>query len=150
MKTTLNDTLARSLNLSSAIDVEFETVEVDKQLTIPASKEIAVKDEEYERDLDHAYKKMKNIIEESHDLTETVMQQVLDSQSPRILETIPNLLKSLAELNREFLNVVEKKHLLKTMKEESTSQGSNPSVQNNAIFVGSTEELFRLIGSKKS
>lgn len=144
--TSQNDVLSQKLNLADPIDGEFY-VPNKSLLPVPTVGEEG--DKEYEENLNHAHQKLKNIIEQSHDLAEIVMKQVLDSQSPRVLETIPNLLKSLAELNREFVSVSEKKHLLKTLERDEASTSSLPSVQNNAIFVGSSEELFKLLGNKK-
>ena len=72
-----------------------------------------------------------------------VRQQVADqSQQPRAYEVVANLIKTMAETNKDLLNLTKQKRELIT-KEDAPQQ----QVTNN-LFVGSTAELQQMLQKK--
>lgn len=64
------------------------------------------------------------------------------SEHPRAFEVVGNLIKQLADINHQLLDLSEKKQKMVTKKDEPI----NPTtVNNNAIFVGSTSELSKML-----
>jgi hypothetical protein len=65
------------------------------------------------------------------------------SENPRAFEVVGNLMKQLAEVNQQLMDLHQQKQKLDLpVKKEQAA-----SVTNNAIFVGSTQELSKLINN---
>lgn len=66
------------------------------------------------------------------------------SESPRAFEVVGKLVEQLAKTNQQLLELSEKrKTILEPSKNNPAGQPAN--VTNNAIFVGSTDELNKMI-----
>jgi len=67
-------------------------------------------------------------------------------EEPRAYEVVGGLLKNLSDINTQLLELAEKKNriLEKTAREAPTSVTNN-----NSIFVGSTDELNKMIRKMK-
>ena len=62
-----------------------------------------------------------------------------EGESPRAYEVIGQLIKTLAETNKDLLDLAKKK------KDIQQEKGEQPTHVTNALFVGSTAELQKLI-----
>jgi hypothetical protein len=62
------------------------------------------------------------------------------SEHPRAFEVVGNLMKQLADVNQQLLDIHQQKQKL-----DAPKKGAGDKVTNNAIFVGSTAELNKLI-----
>ena len=71
-----------------------------------------------------------------------VMEIARQSESPRAFEVATNLLKTLTDTNKDLLELAKKKKDLTQEKENAQT------VTNNALFVGSTADLQKLIQNK--
>ena len=71
-----------------------------------------------------------------------VMEIARQSESPRAFEVATNLLKTLTDTNKDLLELAKKKKDLTQEKEKVQT------VTNNALFVGSTADLQKLIQNK--
>lgn len=60
------------------------------------------------------------------------------SEHPRAFEVVGNLVKQLADINHQLLDLSEKRQKLNIEKEQTN-------ITNNAIFVGSTAELNKML-----
>jgi uncharacterized glyoxalase superfamily metalloenzyme YdcJ len=64
------------------------------------------------------------------------------SEHPRAFEVVGTLMKQLADINHQLMDLSEKRQKMKNaMKEPETTTN----VTNNAIFVGSTAELNKML-----
>ena len=63
------------------------------------------------------------------------------SEHPRAFEVVGNLMKQLADVNQQLLDLHQQKQKLDGPKEGSTKEVTN----NNVIFTGSTADLNKLI-----
>jgi len=100
------------------------------------------------------YDDYKAVRDNIYDLLETGKEALLDmlevskqSENPRAYEVTGNLLKQLADMNQQLLDIHQQKQKLDlpTKKEQQTTN-----VTNNAIFVGSTNDLSKLINNMNS
>ena len=88
-----------------------------------------------------------------YDLLETGKEALLDmlevakqSENPRAYEVTGNLIKQLADMNSQLMDLHSKhQKLIEPIKKESPNQ-----ITNNAIFVGSTNDLSKLINNMNS
>ena len=62
------------------------------------------------------------------------------SEHPRAFEVVGNLMKQLADVNQQLMDLHQQKAKL-----DAPSKEGGAKVTNNAIFVGSTSELNKLI-----
>jgi hypothetical protein len=63
------------------------------------------------------------------------------SEHPRAFEVVGNLMKQLADINQQLLDLHQQKQKLDAPKEGAKKEVTN----NNAIFVGSTAELNKML-----
>lgn len=99
-------------------------------------------DEQVKNDFEYARKNMYDIIEQGHEAIAKLMEIADQSQHPRAYEVIANLIKTMAETNKDLLGLTKQKKELIT-KEETPQQ----QVTNN-LFVGSTAELQAMLQKK--
>jgi len=94
-------------------------------------------------DYEYARQNMYNILERGTDALEEMLEIAKQSESARAFEVVSNLIKTLAETNKDLLDLAKKQKDL--VKEED---GPQKTVTNNNLFVGSSTELLKMI--KKS
>ena len=73
-----------------------------------------------------------------------LLQIAKQSEHPRAFEVVGNLIKQLADINHQLLDVHIKKQKMMTKEPEKAT-----SVTNNSIFVGSTSELNKFLDNMK-
>ena len=135
------DPIADALNLTP-ITPAFNAVSVkaEKSITIQPTDS---GDEQIKNDFEYARKNMYDIIEQGHEAIAKLMDIADQSQHPRAYEVIANLIKTMAETNKDLLGLTRQKKELIT-KEETPQQQQ---VTNN-LFVGSTAELQSMLQKK--
>ena len=100
-----------------------------------------------ENDLDNDYKyareSMYNIIERGQDAIDELLQDARDSGNARMYEVVGQLIKTVGEQNKDLVN------LHKQVKDITNEQKASPNNVTNALFVGSTAELQKMLKDKK-
>ena len=94
-------------------------------------------------DYNYARENYYNLIERNQDAVEEMLEIAKQSEHPRAFEVVGQLIKSGLDANKELMA------LHKTKKELSIEKGGDVNV-NNAVFVGSTAELQKLLKSKRT
>ena len=84
-----------------------------------------------------------NIIERGHDAIEDLLQDAKDSGNARMFEVVGQLIKTVGEQNQNLINV----H--KQVKDITQETNAVPNNVTNALFVGSTAELQKMLKDKK-
>jgi len=97
-------------------------------------------------DIDYNYVRENyyNLIERNQDAVEEMLEIAKQSEHPRAFEVVGQLIKSGLDANKELMS------LHKTKKELSIEKGGGDVNVNNAVFVGSTAELQKLLKSKRT
>ena len=126
--------------LDDVLDVE-PTELVTKPVAVVTKQETVEEDDDYE----YARNNLKGLIENGKEVMQNIMYVAKESESPRSYEVVGQLSKTLAETNKDLLELAKKSKELKTKKEDTPSGGTQ--IQ-NALFVGSTAELQKLIKGK--
>ena len=127
------DSIDKALNIESSI-VQAEPAEVVKP-TRPPEKDDIKKDYEYTR------ANLYSLIEKGQEAINGIMELAGESASPRAYEVAGQLIKSVADTTDKLADLQKK---LKDLEEDNTKKGPN-NVTNNALFVGSTSELSKLL-----
>ena len=103
------------------------------------------KDADIESDYKYARENLYNAIERGSDALEELVELAKQSQSPRAFEIVGQMIKTLTDANKDLLEVQKK---VKDLKKEDQQKG--PNNVTNALFVGNTAELQKLIKGDKS
>ena len=129
--------------LSEVFDIQpvkQEVITSSGDVIIPEHKE---QDEKIDYDYEKSRNNLHSLLQQGQDALMHALEVAKSSEHPRAFEVVGNLMKQLADINEQLLKLHEKKQKLDTPKE--TVDGPTKTVTNNAIFVGSTSELNKLI-----
>jgi len=119
-----NDIISKVLNLPPLVEPDLERIEPNQ-----------VQD-----DFEYARGNMINIIEKGNEALDGILNVADQSQNPRSYEVVATIIKTMAETNKDLLELTKKKKEL----ENIDGVGSAKTINNN-LFVGSTAELQKLI-----
>tara|TARA_Y100001970_G_scaffold292700_1_gene435303 strand:- start:257 stop:688 length:432 start_codon:yes stop_codon:yes gene_type:complete len=93
-----------------------------------------------EKDYEYTRGNLYSIIEKGQEAINGILEVAQDSDMPRAYEVAGQLIKSVSDATDKLMDLQKK---LKDVEEEKQSKG--PSTVNNALFVGSTAELQKLL-----
>jgi hypothetical protein len=132
-------------NLSQVFDIEpvkeGEVIMAGGEVVIPESK---VQDEKIDYDYDKTRANLHSLLAQGQEALMHALEVAKSSEHPRAFEVVGNLVKQLSEVNAQLLDIHEKKQKLDN-KSGKKDEVSTKNVTNNAIFVGSTTELNKMI-----
>ena len=134
MKTSKFDDLNDTFNVETNI-VPAEVSEVKK-------KEVKSNDDHIQKDYEYTRGNLYSIIEKGQEAINGILELAQESEMPRAYEVAGQLIKSVADATDKLMDLQKK---LKDVNEEEKSKG--PSTVNNALFVGSTSELSKILKS---
>jgi hypothetical protein len=124
--------------LDMAFNVESKIVEVDQ---VKNDLNIApLKPDDIKKDYEYTRANLYSLIEKGQEAINGIMELAGESDSPRAYEVAGQLIKSVGDVTDKLIDLQKK---LKDV-EEDTSKTTN-NVTNNAVFVGSTSELSKLL-----
>ena len=125
---------------------------LDKILEIPPSsiikkpperKMVESNTNDLDTDYKYARENIYNIIERGQEAIEDLLQDARDSGNARMFEVIGQLIKTVGEQNQNLVNV----H--KQVKDITQETNAGPNSVTNALFIGSTAELQKMLSDKK-
>ena len=100
----------------------------------------SVNEEDVDKDYDYTRGNLYSLIEKGQEAINGIMEVAGETASPRAYEVAGQLIKSVADTTDKLLDLQKK---VKEVNEDDNK--SNKNVTNNALFVGSTSELSKLI-----
>ena len=118
--------------------VELAKSEPVEKKVIPRPKE----NDDIENDYKYQRENFYNLVEKGTDAIEGILEIARESEHPRTYEVAGNLIKQVAEVTEKLGDLQEK---MKRLKEVPNSAPKNVT---NALFVGSTAELQRMLKEK--
>ena len=92
------------------------------------------------KDYDYTRGNLYSIIEKGQEAINGILELAQESEMPRAYEVAGQLIKNVADATDKLLDLQKK---LKDVNEEKEAKG--PSTVNNALFVGSTAELAKML-----
>ena len=95
------------------------------------------------RDYEYTRGNLYSIIEKGQEAIDGILEIAQESEMPRAYEVAGQLIKSVSNATDKLIDLQKK---LKDVNEETVAKG--PSTVNNALFVGSTADLAKLIKSE--
>ena len=127
-------------NLSEIFDVE-PIKEEPKVETLPAVVEYA---DPVNADAEFARDNIRELVTQGNQAVSELMLIARDGQHPRAFEVLSGLMKNLADMNKDLLEIQKRK---KDLAPKAETQ-NNLSID-KAVFVGSTAELVKMLKTQK-
>ena len=126
-------------NLDKAFSTESDIVPIEEK-----SVEIEVvnkeSSEDIKKDYDYTRANLYSLIEKGQEAINGILELAGEGGSPRAYEVAGQLIKSVADTTDKLMDLQKK---LKDVEEDTVKTTNN--VTNNALFVGSTSELSKIL-----
>ena len=135
----IDDKLNEVLNIVPEVfteTTEISAVEERTELVVPQDKDAEV-------DFDKGRENLYKLLDKGNDAIDGILALAKEGEHPRAYEVAGQLIKTVADTSKDLMAMQEK---LKKLK-EVPNQG--PTSVTNALFVGSTTELTKLLKEKK-
>ena len=124
--------------LNDEFNVEGDIVQpevVDKKI-----EKIKETSDDIKKDYDYTRGNLYSIIEKGQEAINGILELAQESEMPRAYEVAGQLIKNVADATDKLMDLQKK---LKDVEEDKQVRG--PSTVNNALFVGSTAELAKML-----
>ena len=130
-------------NIDDHLDEVLGIIQKPKKEIVKVEKvKPPVNGEDEDTDFQYARENLYNLIERGQDGLEELLEIAKQSEHPRAFEVVGQMIDKLTTTNKELLT------LHKTKKDIKTEKGG-PTNVTNALFVGSTAELQKMLKGKK-
>lgn len=129
-------------NLSQIFDIQpIPKEESNKEIV---TVEVIDTEQDLESDFNVARTNIKELLRKSDGAIDELLKVANESEHPRAYEVAATLIKTMADLNKDLLDIRKKKNDI----------GGKPTVENNtnidkAVFFGSTSDLIKMLKDKK-
>jgi hypothetical protein len=130
-------------HLDDAFNITPTEVEVDESdviVGVDREKPDRLPKSEITKDYEYTRGNLYSIIEKGQEAINGILELAQESEMPRAYEVAGQLIKSVSDATDKLMDLQKK---LKDVEEESPQKG--PNTVNNALFVGSTAELAKLL-----
>lgn len=131
-------------NLSQILNIEPEPQPI--AVKPPNAVEVKVEMEEVDKDFQKARENLKELVNLGFQAIDGVLKVASEGDSPRAYEVVAQMIKAVAETNKDLVELHQR---MKTIKEDKYETKTTNNTT-NAIFLGSTKELQELINPKRS
>ena len=134
----IDDKLNEVLNITPEVieATEISTVEETKEMIVPIDKDAEI-------DFDTGRENLYKMLDKGNDAIDGILALAKEGEHPRAYEVAGQLIKTVADVSKDLMAMQEK---LKKLKEVPNT---GPKSVTNALFVGSTTELTKLLKEKK-
>lgn len=128
-------------NLSKTFDVAGEVVESVKEVNIKSivSPTDSVEKTDVRKDYEYTRGNLYSIIEKGQELINGILELAQESEMPRAYEVAGQLIKSVSDATDKLMD------LQKKMKDIEEEIQKGPTNVTNALFVGSTADLTKML-----
>ena len=123
-------------SINKVLGTETDIVEVDNNL-----KSIDKAPDDIDKDYQYTRANLYSLIEKGQESLNGIMELAGESASPRAYEVAGQIIKSVADTTDKLMELQKKVKEI----DEDKQKTSNNNVTNNALFVGSTSELSKML-----
>jgi len=131
----IDDKLNEVLNIAADV-LPATTPEENTELVIPQDKD---PDSDFETGRENLYK----LLDKGNEAIDGILALAKEGEHPRAYEVAGQLIKTVADVSKDLLELQEKLKKIKNV------PNTGPKSVTNALFVGSTTELQKLLKDKK-
>jgi hypothetical protein len=125
--------------LNETFNVDGEIVPVKSEAVIEKIEKISTTVDDIKKDYDYTRGNLYSLIEKGQEAINGILELAQESEMPRAYEVAGQLIKNVADATDKLMDLQKK---LKDIEEEKQK---GPTTVNNALFVGSTAELAKLL-----
>ena len=129
------DPIDEALNIESNIEVS----NTPENGCVKRKDQLKNISDDIEQDYDYTRANLYSLIEKGQESLNGIMELAGESASPRAYEVAGQILKSVADTTDKLME------LQKRVKEVDEEKGKPTQVTNNAVFVGSTSDLSKML-----
>lgn len=130
------------MRTDESLSAEFGIEPVKQNEVMPVASEVVGEAQnKIEDDYDHARNNLRLLLLDGQAALQTALAVAQSSEHPRAIEVVGNLMKQLADINQQLLDLHQQKQKLDGPKESAKKEVTN----NNVIFTGSTADLNKLL-----
>ena len=131
--------------LDNTFNVSSSEVVIDKPESVGIQKPPRLTQDDITKDYEYTRGNLYSIIEKGQEAINGIMEVAGETASPRAYEVAGQLIKSVSDATDKLMD------LQKKLKDVNAEEKQGPtSVTNNALFVGSTADLAKLIKGEKT
>jgi hypothetical protein len=130
-------------SVSSALDMTPLPIAVKEEETVE------LPDESVQDDFDYARDNMRQLISKGQNALDGILTIASGSEHPRAYEVAAALMKTMAETNKDLLELQKTKKVLQK-EDPKAPQIEGPQNVTNNLFVGSTAELQKMLKDKQN
>ena len=128
-------------SLSEVFDTPLITKTEGEVIDASTGEIIQSGEQKIETDYDVARANLRELLTTGQTALMQALEVAKQSEHPRAFEVVGNLMKQLADVNQQLMDLHQQKQKLDAPKAAEKAKVTN----NNAIFVGSTHELAKMI-----
>ena len=128
----------KTQGLDDAFNVESSIVSAEKNDIVKKPDRLTKDD--IQKDYEYTRGNLYSIIEKGQEAINGILELAQESEMPRAYEVAGQLIKSVSDATDKLMDLQKK---LKDVNEEQQQKG--PNTVNNALFVGSTADLTKLL-----
>ena len=129
-------------NLNDIFDVEAELIDTETQIST-AVVHNDNKQKDINDDYEFARENLYSVIDKGTQALDSLLELAKVSEHPRAFEVVATLSKTLMDANKDLLSIQKK--VKELQKEGEDSGGSTSQNITNALFVGSTADLQKML-----
>lgn len=126
--------------LNETFNVDAEIIPVESESVIEKIEKVSSAVDDIKKDYDYTRGNLYSLIEKGQEAINGILELAQESEMPRAYEVAGQLIKNVADATDKLMDLQKK---LKDIEEEKS--GKSPTTVNNALFVGSTAELAKLL-----
>ena len=133
------------INLDKLLDFKIDELEVDEKLEEVSPKDVEIiesegRDQDLEVDYEKTRAKYYELLDKGTEALEGMLEVAKQTDEARAYEVVGQLLKNTSEVNREIVELQKRMEEIKVIDKKI-----KPSKVTNALFVGSTADLQKMI-----
>jgi hypothetical protein len=125
--------------LNETFNVSGEIVPAEVETVIEKVEKISSNIDDVKKDYEYTRGNLYSLIEKGQEAINGILELAQESEMPRAYEVAGQLIKNVADATDKLMDLQKK---LKDVEEEKQK---GPTTVNNALFVGSTAELAKLL-----
>lgn len=132
--------------LDDVFNISTEVVETTIENKVPNEiKNISTDKDDIKKDYEYTRGNLYSIIEKGQEAINGILELAQETEQPRAYEVAGQLIKNVADATEKLMDLQKK---LKDMDEDKKISG--PTNVTNALFIGSTAELSKILKSQKN
>lgn len=125
--------------LNETFNVTGEIIPVEKETVIEKIEKVSSETDDIKKDYEYTRGNLYSLIEKGQEAINGILELAQETEMPRAYEVAGQLIKNVADATDKLMELQKK---LKDIEEEKPK---GPTTVNNALFIGSTAELSKIL-----